>query len=133
MMIMATATVITTLITDVYIIPFQGLEDRMKLNKWVTLATAMVAMLLISDSAMAQQAADNSKGLMGLGVGFGIGLAVLGGALGQGMAARSTYESIARNPQAAGQIQTPFFVGMALIESLVLLAFVITIGLSGKI
>ena len=65
--------------------------------------------------------------------GLGVGLAVLGGGLGQGMAARGTYESIARNPSAAGQIQTPFFVGMALIESLVLLAFVITIGLSGKI
>lgn len=133
MMIMATARVIPTLITDRLIIPFQGLEDWMKFNKWVTLATAMVAMLLISDSAMAQQAADNSKGLIGVGAGLGIGLAVLGGGLGQGMAARGTYESIARNPSAAGQIQTPFFVGMALIESLVLLAFVITIGLSGKI
>jgi F-type H+-transporting ATPase subunit c len=134
MMIMATARVIPTLITDRLIIPFQGLEDWMKFNKWVTLATAMVAMLLISDSAMAQQAAaDNSKGLIGLAAGFGIGIAVLGGAIGQGMAARGTYESIARNPSAAGQIQTPFFVGMALIESLVLLAFVITIGLSGKI
>jgi hypothetical protein len=44
----------------------------------------MVAMLLISDSAMAQQAAaDNSKGLIGLAAGFGIGIAVLGGAIGQ--------------------------------------------------
>jgi F-type H+-transporting ATPase subunit c len=82
---------------------------------------------------MAQQAADNSKGLIGIGTGLGIGLAVLGGALGQGQAARATYESIARNPNAAGKIQTPFFIGMALIESLVLLGFVITFGLSGKI
>ena len=103
----------------------------MKLNKWTTLATVMIAALLVSNSAMAQD--GGSQGYIGVGAGLGIGLAVLGGGLGQGMAARGTYESIARNPQAAGQIQTPFFVGMALIESLVLLGFVITIGLSGKI
>jgi F-type H+-transporting ATPase subunit c len=105
----------------------------MQTKKWMTLAAVMVAFLLIGNDAMAQQAADNSKGLIGIGTGLGIGLAVLGGALGQGQAARATYESIARNPNAAGKIQTPFFIGMALIESLVLLGFVITFGLSGKI
>ena len=105
----------------------------MQTKKWMTLAAVMVAFLLIGNDAMAQQAADNSKGLIGIGTGLGIGLAVLGGALGQGQAARATYESIARNPNAAGKIQTPFFIGMALIESLVLLGFVITFGISGKI
>ena len=105
----------------------------MQTKKWMTLAAVMVAFLLVGNDAMAQQAADNSKGLIGIGTGLGIGLAVLGGALGQGQAARATYESIARNPNAAGKIQTPFFIGMALIESLVLLGFVITFGLSGKI
>lgn len=105
----------------------------MKNKNWMPLATAMVAMMLVSTNAFAQQAASSDKGYIGLGAGLGIGLAVIGGALGQGMAARGTYESIARNPQAAGKIQTPFFIGMALIESLVLLGFVITFTLAGKV
>jgi F-type H+-transporting ATPase subunit c len=59
------------------------------------------------------------------GAGIAIGLGVLGGALGQGRAAAAALEGISRNPGAAARIQTPMILGLALIESLVLLAFVI--------
>ena len=59
------------------------------------------------------------------GAGLAIGLAVLGGALGQGRAAAAALEGISRNPGAAARIQTPMILGLALIESLVLLAFVV--------
>ena len=41
-------------------------------------------------------------------------------------------EGISRNPGAAPRIQTPMILGLALIESLVLLAFVIAFFLQGK-
>jgi F-type H+-transporting ATPase subunit c len=67
------------------------------------------------------------------GAGFAIGLAVLGGTLGQGRAASAALEGISRNPGAAARIQTPMILGLALIESLVLLAFVIAFFLYGKV
>ena len=105
----------------------------MKLNKWTALVPAVVAMLLVSDAAFAAEAVDNSKGMVGLAAGLAIGLAALGGALGQGNAAKAAYESIARNPQAAGKLNAPFFVGLALIESLVIYALVIAYFLQDKI
>jgi F-type H+-transporting ATPase subunit c len=59
------------------------------------------------------------------GAGLAIGLGVLGGAVGQGRAAAAALEGISRNPGASARIQTPMILGLALIESLVLLAFVI--------
>ena len=46
-------------------------------------------------------------------------------ALGQGRAAAAALEGISRNPGAAARIQTPMILGLALIESLVLFAFLI--------
>jgi F-type H+-transporting ATPase subunit c len=60
-----------------------------------------------------------------IGAGLAIGLAVLGGGMGQGRAAAAALEGISRNPGASARIQTPMILGLALIESLVLLAFVI--------
>ena len=65
------------------------------------------------------------------GAGIAIGLAALGGALGQGRAAAAALEGISRNPGAAARIQTPMILGLALIESLVLLGFVIAFFLQG--
>jgi len=75
---------------------------------------------------------DSNVGLA-IGAGLAIGLAVLGGGLGQGRAAASALEGISRNPGAAGRIQTPMILGLALIESLVLFAFLIAFLILGKI
>ncbi|MCB9664850.1 MAG: ATP synthase F0 subunit C [Alphaproteobacteria bacterium] len=105
----------------------------MKLSHWMTLAIVMTAALLVGDTAFAADGAPNERGFIALGAGLAIGLAALGGTLGQGNAARATYESIARNPQASDKIQTPFFIGMALIESLVIVAFVVAFSLVGQL
>ena len=70
---------------------------------------------------------------LAIGAGLAVGLAALGGGLGQGRAAASALDGIARNPQASGKIFTPMIIGLALTESLVLLAWLIANGLSGKI
>ena len=58
---------------------------------------------------------------------------MLGGGLGQGRTAAAALEGISRNPGAASRIQTPMIIGLALIESLVLLAFVVAFLLQGKV
>jgi F-type H+-transporting ATPase subunit c len=68
-----------------------------------------------------------------LGVGLGIGLAVLGAGIGQGMTANGAVSGIARQPEAAGKIQTAMIIGLALIESLVILTFVVVNGMAGKV
>ena len=60
-----------------------------------------------------------------MGAGLAIGLGVLGGAIGQGRAAAAALEGISRNPGAYSRIFTPMIIGLALIESLVLVAFVV--------
>jgi F-type H+-transporting ATPase subunit c len=60
-----------------------------------------------------------------LGAALAIGLAAFGGSLGQARTAAAALEGIARNPAAQPKIFVPMIIGLALIESLVLYAFVI--------
>ena len=95
-----------------------------------------LAATLATSAVYAQDAAQHSgsdKGLIGLAAGLAIGLAAIGGAMGQGKTAASALEGIARNPAAQGKIFTPMIIGLALIESLVIYAFVIAFFLQGKI
>jgi F-type H+-transporting ATPase subunit c len=86
--------------------------------------------LMISSLAFAQEggahAASASKDSFALlGAAIGIAIAAFGGAMGQGKAAAAALEGIARNPAAADKIFTPMLLGLALIESLVLLAWLV--------
>jgi F-type H+-transporting ATPase subunit c len=70
-------------------------------------------------------------GLLGLGMALGTGLAAQGCGQGQGRAAAAALEGIARQPEAAGQLQIVMIIGLALIESLTifaLLTFFILMG-----
>ena len=93
-----------------------------------------VAGLFMTGAAFAQEAAHTAAAaatstgamdLAGLGAGLGLGLAALGGAMGQGKTAAAALEGISRNPAASDKVFTPMIIGLALIESLVLYAFVI--------
>lgn len=100
------------------------------LKKLGPAALAATVVTLLSTSAFAQDAggasnANDVKMYAAVGAGFAIGLAALGGALGQGRAAAAALEGISRNPGAAARIQTPMILGLAFIESLVLFAFLI--------
>lgn len=68
---------------------------------------------------------SQGNGLAALAAGLAIGMAVLGGALGQSKAAAAALEGMSRNPAASGKLLVPMIISLALIESLVLLAFVI--------
>ena len=97
---------------------------------------AAAVVVLTASPAFAQTAdiarIDRDKWL-GLAAALAIGLSALGGAIGQGRAAGSALEGIARNPQASGKIFVPMIVGLALIESLVIYGLLIAFQLFGKI
>ena len=100
----------------------------------VPLITVIVASPAFAEEGAAAGGGDTgNKAIWGIGAGLAIGLAALGGGIGQGRAAGSALEGIARNPSASGKVFVPFILGMALIESLVLFALLIAMGSVGPI
>lgn len=101
------------------------------------LKLASVALTTLTAApAFAQEAGatgGSASSAAAIAASIAIGLAVLGGGLAQGRAAAAALEGISRNPGAAPRIQTPMILGLALIESLVLFAFIIAFLLIGKI
>src|SRR5689334_3480956 len=90
-----------------------------------TLALAFGTSLAFAQEGSHGGAAGAGEAYKSFGAAIALGLAVLGGALGQAKTAASALESIGRNPSAQGKIFVPMIIGLALIESLVLYAFVI--------
>jgi F-type H+-transporting ATPase subunit c len=72
-------------------------------------------------------------GIAFLGLALGLPLAAFGGALGQGKAAASALEGIARQPEAAGEIRVLLILSLAFIESLVIYAFIAFFVMQGQI
>ena len=106
---------------------------KSKLSVILAVATALV---LVPAMAFAQEVGANkweANKWVAASAGFAIGIAALGGTMGQSRAAAAALEGISRNPGAAARIQTPMILGLALIESLVLFAWVIAFLLLGKI
>ena len=64
-------------------------------------------------------------GLGYIGVGIGAGICLVGGALGIGKLASAALDGAARQPEAAGTLQTMMIIPAAMIEGLGLLALVI--------
>jgi F-type H+-transporting ATPase subunit c len=75
--------------------------------------------------AMLQEAAGNSEGLAMLGKALGAGLTVIGAGIGIGRIGGSMTESMARQPEVMGTIQTAAIILAALIEGAALFALVI--------
>lgn len=96
------------------------------------LAGILVPMMVFASDAAGLADAYQYIGLA-LGSGIAIGIAVLGGALGQGKTAATALEGIGRNPGSADKIFVPMIIGLALIESLVIYALLIAFMLLGKI
>lgn len=93
---------------------------------------AIVGILMSGMTVLAQAevaaAGDNASSVSkyrALAAGIGFAIAVFGGALGQSRIGASACEGAARNPGAAGRIQTMMILGLALIESLVLFALLV--------
>ncbi|MDO7786829.1 F0F1 ATP synthase subunit C [Desulforamulus aquiferis] len=68
-----------------------------------------------------------------LGTGIAVGLAALGGAVGNGLVTGKTVESIARQPELRGNLLTTMFISVGLIEAIPIIAVVIAFMLFGKL
>ncbi len=101
--------------------------------KKLSFSTLMSAFLLFALSTVAYAAGDTAiAGLKYFTVsviaaGFGIAVAAFGGALGQGMGLKAAVEGIARNPESSGKVTVTMLIGLAMIESLVIYALVISL------
>jgi F-type H+-transporting ATPase subunit c len=96
------------------------------MKRIVGLVLVSLAAFLVASLAFAADGGHTPDIYASLGAGLGIGIAAFGGALGQGKAASAALEGIARNPAASGKIFVPMIIGLALIESLVIYAFLVT-------
>ena len=74
-----------------------------------------------------------ASGTIALAIAIMMGLCVCGPAIAQGMVASKAMVSIARQPEAAGQIRSSMILALGLIEALTIDALLIAFMLVGKI
>lgn len=91
--------------------------------KWVKISLYVLGMMVIATPAMAQD--EPGKALIFLGGGFGAGLVILGAGYGIGTIGGKAVESMARQPEVAGNIQTAMLISAALIEGATFFALII--------
>lgn len=103
------------------------------MNRLVRFGTVFLGTYLVLASLAAAQETTAAAGttpaaapmLILAGGAVGIGLTVIGAALGIGRLAASAVESMARQPEVAGSIQTAMIIAAALIEGFTFFALVI--------
>lgn len=96
------------------------------MNRFLKIAMLVFAMVLVATPAMAQEPSDVSTArLIYLGGAFGAGLVILGAAFGISKIGSSAVESMARQPEVAGNIQTAMIIAAALIEGATFFALIV--------
>lgn len=98
---------------------------------------ATLAVLCTASSAFAQVAGDPGKGSAPfygphLAAGLGAGLAILGAGYGFGKIGAAALESMARQPETAGKVQTAMLIIAALLEGATFFSLIICIIMAGK-
>ncbi len=93
---------------------------------------ALLPLLQVTADA-ATVAVAGTRGMMAVGAGLGAGLAVIGAGIGIGRIGGQAVEGMARQPEAAGRIQTAALILAALIEGAALFGVVIAMLIQGKI
>lgn len=81
----------------------------------LSVLTAVVAIFVVADVASAQEAGSGYS-LIDLTPAFGVAITVVGAAFGISRLASSAYESMSRQPEVAGSVQTAMIIAAALIE-----------------
>ena len=102
--------------------------------KTLQLLGLVVVVLLLTVSPACAQTSPNSSFLSGSGVGAGLGaaLTIIGAGWGFGRIGAAALESMARQPEVAGRIQTAMIVIAALLEGATFFALIVCIQLVGK-
>jgi len=92
---------------------------------------ALLAPALAFAAPPAGNAIPSDPSSLAYAMAFAIGVAALGGALGQGRAVSAALEGICRNPNSRDAVFVPMLLGLAFIESLVIFALVIAFLVQG--
>jgi len=93
-------------------------------NSFVKVAALCFTMMLVASPAMAQDGAS-FVGPMNLGSAIGAGLVILGAGYGIGKIGSAAVESMARQPEVAGNVQTAMIIAAALIEGATFFALIV--------
>lgn len=103
------------------------------MNVLKLLGLVMVVLLLTAAPAFAQET-PTSVTLSGAGVGAGLGAAItiVGAGWGFGRIGAAALESMARQPEIAGRIQTAMIVIAALLEGATFFALIVCITMTGS-
>ena len=102
--------------------------NKLKYVFFATLGILASVLSVMAQAGATTGAGDNKFSVnaaraIGAGVGFGLAAGLAG--IGQGLVGARAAEGAARNPGAAGTVQTMMIIALALIESLVLFALLI--------
>lgn len=97
--------------------------NKMKYVIYATMALALMAIPVFAQGAADNESSVSAAKAIGGGIGFGLAAGLAG--IGQGLVGSRAAEGAARNPGAAGTVQTLMIIALALIESLVLFALLI--------
>ena len=77
--------------------------------------------------AQAMTAAEQKNANAASSAGFAYGLGAIGPGIGLGIMVGQSVQAMARQPEAAGMVRTTMFLGLAVIEALALIGFVVFI------
>ena len=107
------------------------------MKKIMTILSTLSVAVLASGVALAEGHAAGSTGGSSHHIAYAAALvmsiAAAFGTFSQSRAAAAALEGITRNPQSGSAVQVPLIISLALMESLVILSFVIANTLAGKI
>jgi F-type H+-transporting ATPase subunit c len=94
--------------------------------KWSKIASFVLGLMAVATPAMAQDAAGVSNGVSILNSGaIGAGLIMLGAGFGISRIGSAAVESMARQPEVSGNIQTGMIISAALIEGATFFALIV--------
>jgi F-type H+-transporting ATPase subunit c len=98
------------------------------------LALVVVATLLLSATPALAQAPVTNSTLSGssLGAGLGAALTIVGAGYGFGRIGSAALESMARQPEVAGRVQTAMLIIAALLEGATFFSLIVCILINGK-
>lgn len=101
-------------------------------KKLITAGTLLALAVLLPNLAFAEGGTGGGTNWGHLSAAIVLGVAAAAGAISQGRTTVAACDGMARNPGASGQIRAMAFLGLVLIESLVIYALVIAFVINGK-
>jgi F-type H+-transporting ATPase subunit c len=96
------------------------------------LSLVVIALLLSASPLWAQGPSSSTLSGGAVGAGLGAGITIIGAGFGFGRIGAAALESMARQPEVAGRIQTAMIVIAALLEGATFFALIVCIQLVGR-